>query len=245
MRRFAARAIGVEFGSGSAPNRGGGEGTHPGLARPRLSVRAPVLVPASATGTNRAERPTMRAERRSLIRRVWRAMRLDPSVYREVGQDEGATGQAIAVVGAVALAHGLGDVLRAVLASSEFDDNPATAWLFGVPAEISFWVAASMVIMGIGSLLGARRTYPTVVRSFGFAAAPGLLIVVAALVSASLPPLVVLAPIAVLRLAAAFLAVRASLAWGSLRSAVTLVLAVAAGLAAASATARLVGSVID
>jgi hypothetical protein len=122
----------------------------------------------------------MRAERKSLIRRVWRAMRLETSVYREVRQDEGATRQAIAVVGAVALAHGLEDVLRAVLASSEFDDNPATARLFGMPAEISFWVAASLVIMGIGSLLGARRTYPTVVRSFGFAAAPGLLIVVAA-----------------------------------------------------------------
>lgn len=172
-------------------------------------------------------------------------MRLDQSLYREVRGDERATGQAIAIVVSVALAHGLGNVLRAILLSNETGDDPVTAWLFGVPAEISFWVMASVVIVGVGSVFGARRHYATVIRPFGFAAAPGVLIVLAAVLSVYLPPAVVLAPIVVLRLAAAFLAVRATLGLGTLKSSVTLVLAVAAGLAAAIATARLVGSLVD
>jgi hypothetical protein len=172
-------------------------------------------------------------------------MRLDPSLYHEVRRDEQATGQAIAVVLSVAVAHGLGDVLRAIVLSSQTGDNPATAWLFGVPAEISFWVMASLVIRGVGSLFGARRDYSTVIRAFGFAAAPGLLVVLGAALSAYLPPAVVLAPIVVLRLAAAFLAVRATLGLGTMKSTLTVVLAVAAGLAAAIATARQVGSLVD
>jgi hypothetical protein len=94
-------------------------------------------------------------------------MRLDPSLYHEVRRDEQATGQAIAVVLSVAVAHGLADVLRAILLSSQTGDNPATAWLFGVPAEISFWVMASLVIMGVGSLFGARRDYSAVIARSG------------------------------------------------------------------------------
>jgi hypothetical protein len=186
----------------------------------------------------------MPVENTSLIGRLWRATRLDPSLYREVRQDQRATRQALAVVGGVALAHGAGDVFRAVLALGE-TDRLVIAWLFGVPAELTFWVSGSLVIMGIGSLFGAPPTYPTVIRSFGFAAAPGLLIVFAAVGSAYLPPPVVLTPIAILRLAAAFLAIRSSLDLGPMRSVVTLVLVVVAGLAAAIVTARLVTSVVD
>ncbi len=59
--------------------------------------------------------------------RVVRAARLDGSLYAEVKTDALATGQALAVVALVALAHSLGGVIR----GAYFGWNPASCFLFG------------------------------------------------------------------------------------------------------------------
>ena len=115
---------------------------------------------------------------------------------------------------------------------TEFEANPSTAWLFGLPAEIAFWIVASSVVFLVGRIVGGTGSYPEVVRAMGFASAPGVLIAVAAVASTLVPAPVFLVPIVVWRLAAYFLAVQHALRLGHWRALITLLISVGAGLAA-------------
>jgi hypothetical protein len=116
-------------------------------------------------------------------------------------------------------------------------ESVASAWSFGATAEFAFWVAAAA-----GSSLVARFTvdtppnYGAVLRGVGFACAPGLLILVASL--ASLAPLrvewIILPALVAWRLAALFVAARATVrtTW---QAVVSLLVAVIAGLSTVAA----------
>jgi hypothetical protein len=178
--------------------------------------------------------------RRSLIQRAGRAVRLDAGVYGEARDDPGATVQALLVVVAVAGAHGVGDVIRALLVGDEIDARWQTAWIFGVTGELVYWTVSTLVVVVLAPLLFRRRTPArALVRVLGLAAAPGVLIVAAAALSAALPPPAVLLPILVARLVAAVQATRAATALGWLRSGAIVVLAGVAGVAAVLAATSL------
>jgi len=82
-----------------------------------------------------------------LLKRMIRAARLDASLYKEVTADVTATGQALAVVALVALAHGTAGMVRAL--SFGWAD-PVVGSLFGVVGEIAFFSVASLVIYLLG-----------------------------------------------------------------------------------------------
>ncbi len=170
--------------------------------------------------------------------RMVRAARLDPALYREVREDGRATAQAVVVVVLVALAHGVGGAIRALLLGW----SPVEGLIVGPVGELLFWVAASFVIYLVGRYaFRGTATYDEVARPFGFAVAPGLLILVAASVSGGgerfLLPVIFL-----WRLAASFVAVRQAFGLGWVRTAVTLVAGVAAGLVAVGGGIRLLVS---
>ncbi len=176
----------------------------------------------------------------SLLHRTGRALQLNRNFYNEVRADLSATPHAVTIVVLVALAHAAGGLLRGIW----FGWNPWSGALFGLLGELTFFIVASCVIYGTASVVfGAKTTYGAVLRSFGFATTPGLLILIAAVASllgmgAEAP---VLALLLMWRLAAGLIAVYQTVSIGIVKSVITYVFGVAAGLAAvAGATSLLV-----
>ena len=176
-------------------------------------------------------------EGQRLISRVVRAARLDGSLYAEVTADSAATGQALAVVALVALAHGLGGVIR----GAYFGWNPASGLLFGVLGEISFFVVASFVVFLMARyVFGVTLGYPQILRPFGFSSLPGLLVLIAALASllgngAEAPVFVVLVG---WRLAAGFVAIRRASGMYVAKSGLALLVGVACGAVAVAIASK-------
>lgn len=103
--------------------------------------------------------------------RTMRAALLDPSLYEEVEADRSATVQALALVVLSSLAAGIG-------AGGWHGVSPATFALFSAIALIS-WALWALLTFQIGSRLmpepTTRTTVGELLRTIGFAAAPGLL----------------------------------------------------------------------
>jgi len=104
--------------------------------------------------------------------RLLRAAKLDPSLYEEVEKDETALGEAMSVVVAASLAAAIG---------SGAADGLGAAVL-GVLLSVASWVAWSAVSYLVGTrILPGPKTEADVgqlLRTTGFAAAPGLLRIV-------------------------------------------------------------------
>lgn len=167
--------------------------------------------------------------------RILRAARLDPGLYAEVAADRKATGQALTVVALVALAHGLGGVIR----GAYFGWNPASGFLFGVLGELSFFAVASFSIYLVARyVLGATVNYPQVLCPFGFSVLPGLLILIAALASLIGAEAPVFAVLIAWRLAAGFVAVRQALGIGAIKGGIALLVGTFSGAVAVAITSR-------
>jgi hypothetical protein len=164
--------------------------------------------------------------------RMLRAARLNGSLYAEVKVDPTATAQAAIVVVLVGLAHAAGASLRAMILWGE---EPVAAFVVAFIAETTFWITASFAIYLVGRyVFGGTASYRQVLRPFGFACVPGLLILFAAL--ASLPGTGIEVPVfAVLipwRVVAAFVAVRQALSLSHGQSTIPLFAGVIVGLLA-------------
>jgi len=143
----------------------------------------------------------------SLVDRMVRAARLQPALYDEVDADTGATGQALLVVAISAVANGLGLALGNVMAGR--GGAVAGSLIGGIVQDVIGWVVFSLVMYLVGSLVfKAPTTYGRMLRSVGFAYAPGVLLVLRFVpVLGGLVALVV----GLWRLAATFIALREGL----------------------------------
>lgn len=104
---------------------------------------------------------------RSMVDRMTGAALLRNAVYEEVEADEGLTGQAAGVVAIVAVARGVG----ALGEGSGF-----IVW--GVLAALLGWLLWAGITYLIGDkLLGGTATWGELLRTLGFAQAPGVLFV--------------------------------------------------------------------
>lgn len=101
---------------------------------------------------------------RSLTARMAGAARLDVETYEEVEADATATSQAAIVVGLVAVAQAIG-------ASGE-GTRGIVAMLV---VAFASWVLWAGVTYGIGTVLGGTATWGELLRTLGFAQAPGVL----------------------------------------------------------------------
>ncbi len=159
-----------------------------------------------------------------------RAARLDRELYAEAKEDATATVRALWVVALVALAHGVGGIIRAVAFER---DPPIESFIIGVQGELVFWAVAASVVYLVGRhVLGGTATYVEVLRPFGFASVPGLLIVIAALASllGNGAQIFVFAVLVPWRLATSFVAVRQALGLGWVKSTITLLAGSVCGL---------------
>lgn len=102
-----------------------------------------------------------------------RAARLESALYEEVEADRGATGQAFAVVLASALATGVGAL----------ENSGVRGILWHTALDVALWYAWAAVTLWIGTrLLPAPETSADLgelLRTLGFACAPGVLRVLA------------------------------------------------------------------
>ena len=190
-----------------------------------------------------SSRPIQRSTSGGFLNRMIRAARLDATLYAELTADATATRQALTVVALVALAHGVGGIIRGV----SFEWNPLSGSLFGMLGEIAFFSVASLVIYLLGRyVLGGKATYAQVVRPLGFSVVPGLLILIAAL--ASLPGVGVEAHVFIVlaawRLAAGYIAVRQALVLGAWKCTVALLAGVLSGMVAVVIATRVLFGVL-
>lgn len=159
------------------------------------------------------------------------ALRLDASVYGALRDDHRAWGQAVVVVLAVALSHGLGALLRA--RSQPYSERPWLTFLFGFQGEILLWLGISASVYLAARLLSRQAaSFGQVARPLGFAVSPGLGVVVAGALSSfgiSATPVLVL--LGVWRLAASFVAVKHGLATTSRAATAWLLVGIVGGIA--------------
>ncbi len=176
-----------------------------------------------------------------LLGRALRAARLDPTLYSEVSAEPMATAQAAAIVVLVALAHGVGGVIRALIQGW----SPVEGFILGPAGELVFWVVASLAIFLVGRhIFSGAATYGQVARPFGFAAVPGLLILVAASASGTGGETLLLPVTFLWRLAAGFVAVRRTFGMGRVRTVIILLAGVVAGGVAVASVMRLLVSLV-
>jgi hypothetical protein len=111
----------------------------------------------------------------SFISRMVRAARLEARVYEEVEADTGAMGQALGVVLLSSIAAGLGNFVRGGL----------SGLILGTVTALLGWYVWAYLIYLIGAkLLPAPQTQTShgeLLRTLGFASAPGVLRVVGVL----------------------------------------------------------------
>jgi hypothetical protein len=144
----------------------------------------------------------------TFLQRLIGALALDATIYEEVEADRGATGQAFVVVLLSAIAAGIGS--RGI---------GGTTWpgiLFIATVSLIAWVAWALVIFEIGGRLMPEPDTSVdvgqLMRTIGFAAAPGLLRVLGVMSAATVP---VFAVTAVWMLIAMIVAVRQALDYHS------------------------------
>ncbi|MEJ2048337.1 MAG: YIP1 family protein [Calditrichota bacterium] len=106
------------------------------------------------------------------VKRILRAIRLDSQLYEEVEADTGALPQAIIVVLLASLASGIASISRGVGASL----------LGGAFSSLISWFGWSYIIYFIGTRFfpepQTRSDYRELLRTIGFASAPGILAIV-------------------------------------------------------------------
>jgi hypothetical protein len=105
---------------------------------------------------------------RTIVDRMIGAARLDIPTYEEVEHDESLTAQAALVVVLAALARAIGGL-----------DGGSTHVLSGLMTALSMWLVWAGITYLIGDrMLGGTATWGELLRTLGFAQAPGLLAVV-------------------------------------------------------------------
>lgn len=148
--------------------------------------------------------------RRSLTDRMKGAAVLDTATYEEVEHDPSATGQAAGVVAMVAVAQAIGASGLGI-----------GAMVGGVVSALVGWLVWAGVTYLVGDkLFGGTATWGELLRTLGFAQAPGVFLVL------GIVPLLgwlVRAVVGVWVLIAAFIAIRAALDVGTGKTLLTVV----------------------
>lgn len=148
---------------------------------------------------------------RSMTQRMMGAATLDVSIYEEVEADTSATGQAAGVVAIVALCSAIGGI-----------GGGAAGALGGLLTALIGWGLWAGITYLIGDkLLGGTATWGELLRTLGFAQAPGILFALAGI------PFIgwmISVPVGIWLLFTGVVAIRQALDFGTGRALLTAVL---------------------
>lgn len=136
-----------------------------------IRVEAQVPVPASPSPQ---PRPMGSA---SLVDRMIRAARLDPTLYEEVERDETATTQALLVVVISSLSSGIGSALSQALAGQDAA-GIGFGLVVGLFSALIVWFIWAFITNLVGTtFLGGTAVFGELLRTLGFSNAPGALLI--------------------------------------------------------------------
>jgi hypothetical protein len=111
-----------------------------------------------------------------MIERVIRVFRLDPTVFREVAEDQNAMTEAAIVVVVVTLLSAIGGAVGALIGGASIGGvivGFIAAWILGV---LFNWILWAVVTYFVGTTLFQGKTdIPEMMRVLGYANAPSLL----------------------------------------------------------------------
>ena len=109
----------------------------------------------------------------ALVDGMIRAARLDTSLYEEVERDTNETSNALIVVVIAAAASG---IAAAIGAANQPGANPVLGLVAGVLAAVVGWAVVTGFVYLVGTrLFGGTATWGEVMRTVGYANAPGVL----------------------------------------------------------------------
>jgi len=141
----------------------------------------------------------------SLVDRMVGAAFLNVDTYEDVEHDEEATGQAAAVVAMVAVASAIGGL-----------GTGAPGALRGAVASLVGWAVWAGITYLVGTkLFGGTATWGELLRTLGFANAPGLLMVLGIIPFLGVP---IVAVVALWVLVASFIGTRQALDFGNAKT---------------------------
>ena len=114
---------------------------------------------------------------RQWVDRVTRALRLDSELFEEVEHDYSAGAQALFTVLAASACGGVGNLVAAWILGLR--PSPWPSLIMMVAGFLVCWIVWSFVTMAIGtSVFGGSADMGEMQRALGFAAAPGLLMLI-------------------------------------------------------------------
>jgi hypothetical protein len=105
----------------------------------------------------------------TMIERVMRAVRLDPTLYQEVDGDDGLTGEAFTVVALVGAISGL---LTGVFSDTS---GPISGLIGGAIGGVIGLLIGAGILLLIGKLFGGQADYMGLLRSIAYAYSPNVL----------------------------------------------------------------------
>ena len=113
----------------------------------------------------------------SLLDRMIRAARLDPTVYEEVEADKTATTQALIVVILSSICSGIGTAISEAIAGSGLM-RIGTGLFSGLFLALIVWYIWSFITYLVGTkIFGGTASAGELLRTIGFADAPGVLLI--------------------------------------------------------------------
>src|SRR4029079_9770411 len=127
--------------------------------------------------------PTTSFPSNTFLQRLIGALALDATIYEEVEADRSATGQALGVV--------LSSAVAAVVGSRGIGGTTWSGIVFIATVSLIAWAAWALVIFEVGGRLMPEPDTSVdvgeLMRTLGFAAAPGLLRVLGVMSAATVP----------------------------------------------------------
>jgi hypothetical protein len=153
-----------------------------------------------------------------MIDRIIRAIRLDPTLYREVADDEQYTNEAFIIVLIVSLFSAIGAAIGAAMG----DGQPFVMFFTSLFSTILLgWLLWAVIAYFVGTALEGKSSIMEMARTLGYANAPGLLGVFVFIPCVG--PLVAFAGV-LLSLVAGVIAIRESMEFDTTKAVVTAIL---------------------
>jgi hypothetical protein len=153
-----------------------------------------------------------------MIDRIIRAIRLDPTLYREVADDEQYTNEAFIIVLIVSLFSAIGAGIGAAMG----DGQPLVMFFTNLFSTILLgWLLWAVIAYFVGTALEGKSSIMEMARTLGYANAPGLLGVFVFIPCVG--PLVAFAGV-LLSLVAGVIAIRESMEFDTTKAVVTAIL---------------------
>jgi len=113
----------------------------------------------------------------SIVERMIRAARLDPTLYDEVETDETATPQALFIVVIASVCSGIGSAISIAMLGVAPSIIFASL-ITGLILSLVGWLIWSFITYIIGTkVFGGIATYSELLRTIGFSDAPGILLI--------------------------------------------------------------------